>query len=594
MHRMTITQKTLLALVLLTAAIWLRSTPQPHIGTVTYQFDGGEPVTTTHPFFIKAEAEYMTVEFPMVLTRLQSTVLRIKPDDCLEELWINDVAVTHPAIPFCDYTHPGKALDLEGFLNPGLNMWRMRIRDTGGDTGIQVAPALRGWVPLIDFAIVLVVVLYITSLRSSISLLRKMGNIFPLLLFGTAVRITYVLATGYFLRGHDTDAHIDYIQYIADHWSLPAAHAGWEFHQAPLYYILSALVHNMSSFLGIAEDRLYTAVQLESLLASIGIILLGCVIALLLYPKSAQGKDRYLFVTILISSPALIFLSSRITNNGIYAFAGVLTIWQMLRWWKTDSIKDWYILAALLALTALTKVSGLSLFGAAAILWIVRHGRHKEMWRFAIIGGILFTLLFSWFPLSRLSHEDDAEKLVKMGNVGMHSGLSIENTFSNYITFNPSGILENPYNNPWGDEQRRQYFWEYLFRSAFFGEFSFDDRLRILAQGMLITGMLSLFVLGCGIIASFFKREPYDLPMLLTLGFLMLAAFCYRFFFPYSANQDFRQSVLALIPIAYFIVKGCDVLCTKRTLSLCKISYSSVLLCCYCSLVFNFLLFWYR
>jgi hypothetical protein len=584
---MSITQKTLAALFVLSAALWLRNTPVPHIGTVTYNFDGAEKIETTHPFFIKAEHEYLNVELPMVLTRLQSTTLRIKPDDCLEELHINDVLVDHPLIPFCDYTHPGKEIDLAGYLKPGFNMWRMRIRDTGGDTGVMIAPALRGWVPIIDFSIVLAVVLYIASLRSSIRLLQKMKSMFPLLLGGIAVRITYVLATGYFLRGHDTDAHIDYIDYIVQNGSLPAPHAGWEFHQAPLYYIFSAIVHIVSDALGIASDSLYTIVQMESLLASIGIAVLGCVIALTLFPKTAQERSRYVFAAVIICSPALILLSSRITNNGLYAFVGTLTLWQMLRWWKNDTVKDWYALCALLAITALFKVSGLALVGAAGTAWILRHGRHRDMWRFAVIGGILFSLIFSWFPLSRLEHAEDANKLMKMGNVGMHSGLTLDNTLENFSTFSPGGILDKPYNNPWSDEHRRQYFWEYLFRSAFFGEFGFDDELRILAQGILLTGMLSLLLCGCGIIASFWKRDRYDTPLLLAMGFLLLAAFCYRYFFPYSANQDFRQSVLLLVPLAYFTVKGCDVL--KR-----KISYSTVLLCCYCSLLFMTLLFWYR
>ena len=593
MRRLTISQKTFLALILLSAAVWLRQTPMPDIGTVTYQFDGMPSVQTQHPFSVKAQKEYMTVEFPMVMTRLQSPIFRIKPDDCLEELLINDVIVLDALIPFCDYTYSGREMDLTKYVHPGLNTWKMRIRDTGGDTGIRIAPALRGWVPVIDFSIVLIVILYLASLRKTLHIFRSIGALFSLFLFGVGVRIFYVLSTGYSLRGHDTDAHIEYIRYVAIHKALPAAHAGWEFHQAPLYYIISAFIHHISVGVGVAAEHLYTVIQMQSLLASIGVAMVGCTMALLLFPKKAEYRMRYIFAAIILSCPALIFLSARITNNGLFVFLGSMTILQFLRWWKSDTIKDWYILCLLLAITALTKVSGLALVAAVGTAWMMRHGMNKDMWRFAFFGGLLFTLLFSWLPLSRLDSAQNTEKIVRLGNVGMNDDLGVINSVTHFSTFNPSAIMRHPYNNPWEDSSRRQYFWEYFFRSAFFGEFTFDDRLRILAQSMLLTAMISFIPFFYGLFSSIQRKSIYALPMLCTLGFLLLASFLYRYLFPFAPNQDFRQSVLLLFPVAYFIAEGYGHMC-KRNSMLQKLLHSTILLCCFGSFAFIILLFWYR
>jgi len=593
MRHLTVAQKTFLALLFLSAALWFRQTPMPNIGTVTYQFDGLSPMQTQHPFSVKAQREYMTVEFPMVMTRLQSPILRIQPDDCLEELSINNVVVQHVSIPFCDYTYPGREMDLTEYVHPGLNMWKMRIRDTGGDTGIRIAPALRGWVPIIDFSIVVIVMLYIASLRKTLRIFRSMGSLFSFLLVGIGVRISYVLSTGYFLRGHDTDAHIDYIRYVALHKALPAAHAGWEFHQAPLYYILSAFIHNISTHIGVTAEHLYNVIQIESIFASIGVAIVGCAMAMTLFPEKTEVRMRALFAAIILSFPTLIFLSSRITNNGLYVFLGSVTLFQFLRWWKSDTIKDWYILCALLAITALTKVSGLALVAAVGMAWVSRHGIHKDMWKFAFFGGLLFVLLFSWFPLSRLGNTQDTEKIVRLGNVGMNDDLRVTNTLTHFSTFNPVAVLEHPYNNPWEDNNRRQYFWEYFFRSAFFGEFSFDDRLRILSQGILLSAMLSLIPFLYGLLFSIRRKSMYDVPMLCTLGFLFLAAFLYRYLFPFAPNQDFRQSVLLLFPLSYFIAQGYGSLRMKKSM-IQTLLYSTIMLCCYGSIAFIILLFWYR
>jgi hypothetical protein len=44
--------------------------------------------------------------------------------------------------------------------------------------------------------------------------------------------------------------HIDYVQYMFTHWSVPPAQGGWEFYQPPLYYFLSALWMQAGQLLG--------------------------------------------------------------------------------------------------------------------------------------------------------------------------------------------------------------------------------------------------------------------------------------------------------------------------------------------------------
>ena len=119
---------------------------------------------------------------------------------------------------------------------------------------------------------------------------------------------------------------------------------------------------------------------------------------------------------------------------------------------------------------------------------------------------------------------------------------------------------------------------------------SFPDAgvARCSRPSQLLTAMLSFFPFVYGLFSGIRRKSIYALPMLCTLGFLLLAALLYRYFFPFAPNQDFRQSVLLLFPIAYFIAQGCQSTRIKILL------YPAILLCCAGNIAFIFLLFWYR
>ena len=42
--------------------------------------------------------------------------------------------------------------------------------------------------------------------------------------------------------GYDVDSHYQYVRYVADHLRLPPADGGWQFFQAPLFYVVSAVL----------------------------------------------------------------------------------------------------------------------------------------------------------------------------------------------------------------------------------------------------------------------------------------------------------------------------------------------------------------
>jgi 4-amino-4-deoxy-L-arabinose transferase-like glycosyltransferase len=255
--------------------------------------------------------------------------------------------------------------------------------------------------------------------------------------------------------------------------------------------------------------------------------------------------------------PSLIFVAARITNDVLYQFLGVLFLALLVRWWQKPEWKIWYALAALTGICLITKVSATAFLPA---LFLILLCRSKIQWRSKILHGIagllVITLISGWLPVLRLYVEEDTSRTLSLGNQGMNGGLTLSNAPEHFLTFNPLEVLRHPYNNPWDDAYRRQYFWEYFYRSAFTGEFSFNDRLRDLNKLILLTGMCAAALLLYGCIMEIVRSPKKTFPLWLMLMLLIAASLSYRFRFAYSANQDFRFVVMAVIPLSYFAVRG--------------------------------------
>ncbi len=349
------------------------------------------------------------------------------------------------------------------------------------------------------------------------------------------------------------------MRYVAQNLGIPPANGGWEYHQAPLYYLLAGLWMKGQLLLGRTEQSIIGALRVSSLVLSIATFAVALWIGRLLWWRRKQRPLFILFGGIVATFPSLVYLSARTYNDALYHLFAFLVVALLLRWWQSGRLRDWYLLIALASVAYLTKASGLLLVGGSFLsLALYRKWRWRAKATRAVLAGCVVLLLTGWYPALRFVGESDHAKTLTFGNQGMSSGLSVSNRVTNFLTFNPLEILRKPYNNPWDDSMRRQYFWEYLFRSAFFGEFSFPPALRSLSVLLLGIGM-SLIPLGIyGLTADLRCRRGACPPMLVIGGLLLAGALGYRVAFPYAPNQDFRFSVLLLIPAVYYALRGIE------------------------------------
>ncbi len=384
-----------------------------------------------------------------------------------------------------------------------------------------------------------------------------------ILLTGVFLRIHYVLSTPFAIRSYDTSGHLNYILYVLNKWSIPASWSGWEMHQPPLYYFLAAFwVRGKMLFFNPADPPWF-ALQWLSFLISVLTLCIALWIARLLFPKPSQQTQAALFLGIIASLPGLVFMSSRISNDPLltlllFAFTGVL-----LAWWKSGKDRWWYGATVLGSIAILTKMSAAFTLPLLLIcLWLRGSLPRKEKWIFAITAVVIVISITAWLFVIRLL-DGSINHLVTPGNISLNRLLTIPLGAQELLSFSPIRILSTTYNDPWTDMYGRKYFWEFFFKSAFFGEWRFLSGLRFLHRTMLLGGLLTLLLSAIGIVRDIRRRGSYRTPLLLILGSGCALLFLLRIIHSAGCSQDFRYVPQVIIPIAAYACIGLDALAPR-------------------------------
>ncbi|MEI8230665.1 MAG: hypothetical protein WCG83_06050 [Candidatus Peregrinibacteria bacterium] len=535
--------------VLFSLLLLVRLYATPRISEFSYQFDGQEVGHGPNPVIIPTQGDFLTITFSVTLPLGYSTSFFVKPDDCLEKVVINGRVVEGAEFQFCDYTVMGRSLDFSGYLRRGSNDVVVRIKDLGGLTGLRLTPDYTdSFFVAIHLALVVTVILYVLALLFLIvhSLQeRLMASIF---IGGCVLRVLYFLKTPFDVRGHDVGSHLEYIRYVAANWKIPPASEGWEYHQAPLYYYLSAIWARLAQVFGWDESSVSRLIQFQSLLFSLAILGVGWWMATLLFTRK-ERLMRLLFVGAIAVFPSLIIHAGSFSNNSLSTLFNFLLIALLLRWWRTGKPRDWNWMLLIFALAFVTRVSALLFLPVICLLLLMqRKLRWMTKWRLGALSLLFLLFACGWLPYIRFFVEQNSTNSYTFGSQSMSSGLAVPTTVRALTTFNPVKILETVYNDPWSDNLRRQYFWEYFYKSAFFGEFSYPSSLKTVSIGMLLLSLLLLPYALFGFLRTTYRKFYLFLPILISFLALLGAQVFYRLYAPFSANQDFRFS-LALAPV---------------------------------------------
>ncbi len=498
------------------------------------------------------------VSFTLHVNSIRPSRYYILLDDCLKIFTINGKEVNDPAVPFCDYIH-GRTLNLSRYLQTGDNSVTMLLHNNVGDVSLLIRPSFTDPVAFLPYFLFLIAVICAGVVLVKMLRIPSWATGTGILLFvGILVRIVYMMTSPYTVRNHDAEAHLEYIQYLQTHGSIPMPNAGWEFWQPPLYYFLGSLWMHIASFLHLQNGQTMMGLQMGALLFSIASLLLCAWIAWMVLPDKAKPLGMPLFCSLLIFFPGLILQASQINNDTLSIVLAIAAFAVLVYWWKMPkpTLRVWLGLSLIISLGFLTKSTAILILAVTFASLFFRKGMTwQKKFGLGLTSLLVVALVSGWFTAYRIVQNTGQSYIAGNTNT-LNSGLAIPNSPSMYVTFNPVAMLRIPYNSPWDDAARRQYFWEYWYRSAFFGEFNFGDSLKVVASWILFFSYIMTVLLFFGVWKMLRTRLYESIPFFFLLLFLAAGAMLYRVQYPFTPSEDFRFTLGILAAAAYFCTMG--------------------------------------
>jgi hypothetical protein len=265
-------------------------------------------------------------------------------------------------------------------------------------------------------------------------------------------------------------------------------------------------------------------------------------------------RFRLYLLAVLGVAPALVFNASRVSNDVLLNLLEFLWLGFLLQFWKRPDWPAWLGLSLVLGLALLTKASALILIPISLICLRFPHEQANLKVLKAIVLLAVAMAISGWYYLTRALHESGVDSFI-VGNIHhLNPKGHIDGVLAKSFVFNPFKVLRYPFVEPWGP--RHEYFLEYFFKSIFLGEWLMGPAYRWVARIFILTALLLLPVFLRGVWISVKDRSGYDFPMLITFFAVFAAQWAFLQVAPFMSSQDFRYSVILLVPLVYFFQRG--------------------------------------
>ncbi len=383
-------------------------------------------------------------------------------------------------------------------------------------------------------------------------LLRLGANRFVLAawVIGCLLRFGLWAVTPFDVRGHDVAEHLDYLRHVANTWSIPDSKDGFTFYQPPLYYFICATVAR-------GEDVTDDARRAQTLGLMFSIVTLAVGVALMVHLFGNEDNDgnSALAAGLLGANPALAFMAARVNNDTLsvlFLFAGIALL---ALWWSRGGWTWWLAVMVAVSLGLLTKSIALLLAAAAFVCLFLKPGLGiKSKLGFLGVGAALVLVLCGWLWIRRVQ-EGQPQLVASLAQSS--EAMLLTHQRPDPLTFNPIRLIQRPFNHGWFRTTDRDHFWEYWFRSAQFGQFTFPQMPMAIPRLLVVTALVTgLFVLA-GMVMCQARHAMMSLPFTMVWLAFIAGQMVYVIKGPFAAGQDFRYALPVLLPVCFFLLQGC-------------------------------------
>lgn len=490
---------------------------------------------------------------------LRPPTLRVMGDDCVQGLVVNGLRVPGLQGEVCGYD-VGARVQVSDYVHSGINTMQAVVHNVGGagSLRIEVDPSD----PLVTF------LLFVAALAGSVGLwltLRRYSIaddrvIAAIIFIGIAARAFYFFSTPFYVRANDVDGHIEYAHFILNHGRLPGMRDTWESFQPPLYYIVSAaMIGAAREFHIVGYDEITIVQSLSPILSIIAFLLCIGMLRRLVDPKKYR-LEFALAVAALAVLPGSIYNAGRVNNDALVQFFMIVGLYEVIRCFDPGArkLRHWVFALVALALGIATKTNALILAPPLVLAspFIFRNLGRKR-WLMPVLAALLITVCYLGVYAMRDPQKDHVVVTnIVTNSVALNGDLAIPNTPEAFLMFSPVQVLEHPFNDGWTNAQRRSYFLEYLYKSAFFGEWGFADTFLFAARWLVLAGMLCMPLGLLGVFTSVRRLQPAGIVLLLYGISVLLLHAIFRYQYPFSPSQDFRYVSSVSVAMAGFTALG--------------------------------------
>lgn len=478
--------------------------------------------------------------------------LRVVPDDCAESIFENgneiDVSEIHDR---CNFSKGFVLVDSVLALHRvgDRTHFIFNLKNNGGDAGLNLfiyqkspSAAAANVGAVVFFALLCMLVARRFKLRGALLFLFFIGVILRAVFFANIPYTTY---------SNDVDGHVAYVQYIIEKHEIPPADACWSCYHPAFYYLSAAPSFVLGDWAGVSGT---TGLQVFSLLVSVATLILGLLFLKAFLTGSAFGIASVLWVL----WPLMILVAPRVGNDQMFYLLHILCLWGGINYLNKGRGKYLIVSVVASALAMWTKTTAAVTMGMVflfAVCGYVQNFRLLRPSRSELVAWVLFAALVVGVCLQKLIGEADL-----VGNAsGLNSRLRVGNEAFNYIFFDLRNFIIHPFTSAWNDEWGRQFFWNYTFKSALFGEFE----LSRVALGRTFATLVSVTFLGLLVYAvrGFWKTRLNTVHWLLLIqGAAFIAALMFlRIKLPYACSNDFRLIAPAILSFIPFVALGVNV-----------------------------------
>ncbi len=543
---------------LLLFSIGLITLSYPTIKGVKYVEGVEKKINFPHKFSAKQDTNY---NYKIVIaSTLAIFNYRVIPDDCIRSITIDEKNIPLKGDIQKNRCNYSKGFVLESGLFAENTTMALTIKNNGGESGLNIKPIFPPllYVPL---AFSFVGLFWILARRSglgySLTLLFVAGFLF---------RFYYLGETPFDVRTHDVLGHIDYIKYIVNNFAIPGNMDCYQCYHPPLYYLVAALIFGSAWELGM--NLALESVQFLSLLFMMGSLLF----ALLIIKEALRSFWlRFFSGVLLVFTPMIVIHSIRIGNDSLLYLLYFGALFFLVRWFKEHSNRDLYISALFAALSLLVKSNGIVIVGiilaTLGFLFLKKVATGELNKKFFKTAGITTTIIAVGFLINFASSiyeniQNKRNSSVIVGNIdSVNSGLRVGNELDNFLYFDIKNFIEEPFTSAWDSKKGREYFLNYTFKTALFGEFDDfpNNQKRNLATAISAVFLLILFANLLWILSRNRSELYENLPIVLNLLLPLLALAYFRYLIPQSCSNDFRYILPMILSLIIFYAKSIEI-----------------------------------